>query len=144
MDRERPLGAADRDVDLHGAHELPGRHAPVLGDRAVVARPGVELALLGRERVQPGPCEQDVAADPGGEVQTAAGERRDRLPDRRGRPDDDLEVRRGQLEREARVATEAAEQLDAARREVERRRIEEHDLLLDPDRRRGRLVEGRA
>jgi methylase of polypeptide subunit release factors len=57
---------------------------------------------------------------------------------------DDLDLRRRQLAAEARVPVEALQQLRRDRREVQRRRVEQHGLLLDPDRERRRRVERRA
>ena len=56
--------------------------------------------------------------------------------DARGRSRDDLDLRCGQLELEARIAVQPAEQLRRARREIERLGVEHHQLLLEADEQR--------
>jgi hypothetical protein len=92
----------------------------------------------------PAPAGSASSRAAAGEIGARGGDRRRGLVDgRRGRPDD-LELRRGHLRDEARVPVEAVEDLARSRREVVRDRVEEHELLLDPDRQRrvGFALEG--
>ena len=103
----------------------------VLREGAVVADAAVQLAQHRGERVQPRRREGHFARRARREVPAARRESRDGLPHRRRRPDDDLELGGGQLECEPRVAAEPVQHLDGPRDQVERARVEEHDLLLD-------------
>jgi hypothetical protein len=57
---------------------------------------------------------------------------------------DDLQLRRRHLELEPRVAAERRDHVARMRRQVEGLRVEQHQLLLEPHRRRVVLIERRA
>ena len=144
MDRHRPLRAADRDVDVQAEHELAARDARELRGQRVVARAAVQLAERGGEgmhagaRDEPAAVErrQEVAARLAQDVRGAA----DGPPRRRDR----LDLGGDELGLEAGVDRERDERLVALRRQVQRARVQQHELLLDADRRSARGVEPRA
>ena len=120
-------------------HELAAGDGGVLGADRLVARAGVERPGAGRERVRAGAGEAEAAGRrprPGrARARASSAPRRRPRAVRRG---DDLELRGRHLELEARVAAERARsprRACGARSSVSR--VEQHQLLLEADGRRG-------
>src|SRR5205085_2418617 len=76
-----------------------------------------------------------------GEVRPGHAEMVDGDGDRRARRREELDLRGRELELVARVGAERAQELGRPRRELERLRVEQHELLLDPHGERGGAVE---
>ncbi len=131
---QRALGVADGDVDLERAYELALSERAVLLDRALVARGAIQLSHAGA-----------VGMDAsGGELRKPLA-RRDECPprvkqealklvDTRACGGGDLQLRGGKFELEAIVAIEPIQHLLRSWRELEALWLEQHHLVLDPDR----------
>ncbi len=141
MHRDRALRAADRDVDVQAEYELAARDARVLRGELPIAGRAVQLAERGGERMRAGSRDQRTAVERGEQVAARGAQHLRGVADgatgRRHR----LDLRGDELGLEAAVARERRERQLDARREVQRARIEQHELLLDPDRGGARGVE---
>ena len=78
-----------------------------------------------------------------GQVATRGDERVDGRRDAGTRRRDDLQLRRGELQLEARIAADALDHLPRVRAQVERLGVEQEELLLDADAERVGRVEAR-
>ena len=135
VDGQRPVGAAHGDVDVQAEDELAPRHGPELGAGEGVAlvlaehaRPARRRDARPRRRSGPGRRRRATSAARPSRQRGGGG------ADRRRRRREDLDLRGGQLALEARVAAGGREDPLGHRREVERLRVEDQDLLLEPDR----------
>jgi hypothetical protein len=138
---DRAVGAADGDVDVEAEDELAARDARELGGERLVARTLVQLAERARERMRARAGDERPAVERGGEVAARVAQPRRRPADGRHRRADALQLGGGQLELEALVAAELRQRVARAGLEVERPRVQEHELLLDTDRARPRRLE---
>ena len=138
-DRDRTVGAADADVDVEAERVVaPDDVAEQLVVPAVVRRVDDPLLLPRRPRMRAGRAERDPERiDERLQLRPALGHRRGNLGEALAAPGLDLDLGRDQLADEVRL-----ERRPLRRRlhllepvdEVERRRIEQRELLLDRDR----------
>ena len=130
-------------MHLQRADELGASDVAIVGEDLVVALALVEHAERGRERMGARRDHARPVAYQLDQPPTAARQLRDRVFDVMRRRADDLQLRRRQLELEARVV-DAVEDLLRDAGEVQRRRVDEHDFLLEADGERFGRVEDRA
>ena len=109
----------------------------------LVAGARVELPLGGGERVGSGGRRAREPVERGREPLAPGAKLRGGLGDGGDGGGDDLELRRGHLELEAAVAVEPRQGHRRHRRQVEGLGVEQHQLLLEPDRQRLGRLEGR-
>ena len=139
---ERPRGGAGSNVDLKGEDELAAHHdlAELLRHRAV-ARGIVDLTGRGRAGMHAGRGQSHPVADRKGEVTPAGGEVPPDLLHRARGCRNRLELAGRELELEPRIPVQHLQDLWRTRRELVGSGIEEHQLLLNPDRSRLGSVE---
>ena len=122
-------------MHLQRADELPARDVAVLVLGQGVALAWVELADHGRERMRAGGGQATDGRGGRGEVAAGGGELCDRGGHRVRGGQAQLQLSRRELELEARVRG-GLDHLAGAWQQIERMRIEQHQLLLQPERER--------